>query len=165
MKRLIARATVATAIAATVLPSPAFGQANAPKPISRADFVKTVDNRFTAIDTNRDGKVGKNELMATQQRELQTGRQRIAEQLRVKFRQLDTNKDGQLSQAEFLVVAPTIRTTETADQLLAKLDANKNGTVSADEFRAPELAKFNKADANRDGVVTPAEMRAAAGKK
>ena len=50
-------------------------------------------------------------------------------------------------------------------QLLAKFDANKNGTVSADEFRAPDLAKFNRADTNRDGVVSPAEARAAAGQK
>ena len=60
---------------------------------------------------------------------------------------------------------PNIATSETPDQLLAQLDANKNGTVSADEFRASDVAKFNRADKNKDGIVSPAEARAAAGQR
>jgi len=38
-------------------------------------------------------------------------------------------------------------------------------SCSAQEFRAPEIAKFNKIDANRDGTVSPAEIQAVTGKK
>ena len=165
MKRLIALATVAAAMAAATLPSAALAQAGAPKPVSRTDFLKNLDSRFSKVDANHDGKIGKSELVAAQQRDLQAGNLRIRQQLQVKFKQLDTNKDGQLSQAEFMAVAPTIRTAETPDQMLAKLDANKNGSVSLDEFRAPDLAKFNRADTNRDGIVTPAEAQAAITRK
>ena len=163
MKRLIAPATVAALAAA--LASAAFGQANTAKPISRAQLVKSVDTRFGSIDSNHDGKITKPELAAAQQRDLQAGNQKLRQQMQIKFKQLDTNKDGQLSQAEFLVVVPTLRPNETPDQLLSKLDANKNGSVSNDEFRAPDLAKFTRIDANRDGVATVDEMRRAAGQK
>ena len=164
MKRLIALATVGAALAAA-LPSAALGQGNTAKPISRAQLVKSLDTRFSGIDSNHDGKVTKGELATAQQRELQAGIQKIRQQMQIKFRQLDTNKDGQLSQAEFMVVVPTLRANETPDQLLAKLDANKNGSVTNDEFRAPDLAKFNRIDANRDGIATLEEMRRAAGRK
>ena len=40
------------------------------------------------------------------------------------------------------------------------LDANKDGKISADEFKTPRLAAFNRIDANKDGTVTAAELRA-----
>jgi Ca2+-binding EF-hand superfamily protein len=159
------RLRLASAAALLAFAAPAFAQANAPKPVTRADYLKSLDARFAGIDTNRDGKVTRDELTAQQQRQLQKGKARIAQQHQAKFKQLDTNKDGQLSMQEFLAAAPPIRTTETPDQLLQQLDANKDGTVTADEFRAPQLAKFNRLDANKDGTVTPAELRAAAGQK
>ena len=48
-----------------------------------------------------------------------------------------------------------------ADQMLQKLDANHDGKVTADEFRAPQLANFAKIDANHDGIVSPDEVRKA----
>jgi Ca2+-binding EF-hand superfamily protein len=138
---------------------------NAPKPVSRADFVKNLDARFAAMDTNHDGKVDHNEMVAQQQRDLQLARTRIAQQLEGKFRQLDTNKDGQLSLPEFMAAAPTIKTSETPDELIQKYDTNHDGKVSADEFRAPEMAKFNRADTNHDGIVSPAELQAPAARK
>jgi Ca2+-binding EF-hand superfamily protein len=134
---------------------------SAPKPIARADYVKTLDTRFNTIDANHDGKISKEELAAEQQRELQRAKAAIANQLQAKFKQLDTNKDGQLSVQEFMAAAPPIRTNESSDQMIARLDTNHDGKISADEFRAPELAKFNRVDANHDGVVTPAEQAAA----
>jgi Ca2+-binding EF-hand superfamily protein len=49
--------------------------------------------------------------------------------------------------------------------LLQGLDANHDGKISADEFRAPQLAKFNRVDANHDGVATVQEQQAAGGGK
>jgi Ca2+-binding EF-hand superfamily protein len=146
------------------LGSAALAQA-APRPVSRADFMKTLDSRFGTVDANHDGKITKDELAAQQQRELQKAKAEIGQQMQAKFKQLDTNKDGQLSQAEFMAAAPPIRTSETPDQMLQKLDSNRDGKVTADEFRAPQLALFNRADANHDGTVTPDEMKAAAGRK
>jgi Ca2+-binding EF-hand superfamily protein len=154
------------ASAAAALGSAALAQsAPAPKPIARADYLKTVDGHFASMDANHDGVVTKAELTAEQQRELQQTKARIEQQLRLRFSQLDTNKDGQLTIQEFLAIAPPLHTAENPDQALQRLDTNHDGKVSAAEFRAPEIAKFSKVDANHDGVVTPDEIKAAAAKK
>jgi Ca2+-binding EF-hand superfamily protein len=134
--------------------------ANPQKPISRSDFIKILDNRFNSIDTNHDGKISREELIAAQQRDLAAANARIRQQLEAKFRQLDTNHDGSLSLQEFMALAPAIKTTETPDEMLKRLDKNHDGTVSLEEFRAADLAKFDAADTNHDGVVTPAEAQA-----
>jgi hypothetical protein len=159
------RLNLASAALLLVAPSALFAQASAPKAVSRADFTKTIDNRFNAVDTNHDGSLSKAEIAAEQQRELQQASARINAQLETKFKQLDTNKDGQLTLREFLVAAPPVRTAETPDQTLQKLDSNHDGKISTAEFRAPQLARFARSDANHDGVVTPAEENAATGRK
>jgi Ca2+-binding EF-hand superfamily protein len=138
---------------------------NPPKNISRADYTKTLDMRFNAMDANHDGKITRDEMAAAQQRDLQLARSKIAQQLQAKFKQLDTNHDGQLSLAEFMAAAPPISANETPEQLLQRYDSNHDGNVTLDEFHAPELAKFAKVDANHDGVVTPEELKAAAGRR
>jgi Ca2+-binding EF-hand superfamily protein len=149
------------AVAVAVLAAaPVFAQ-GAPKTVSRAEFLKTNSARFAAIDANHDGKLDRKEIAAGQQRQLAAARQQFQQQLAAKFRQLDTNKNGSLSLAEFQAAMPNI-SAPPPDQLLARLDANRNGTVDANEFRAPDLAQFNRADRNKDGVVTPDEARAAA---
>lgn len=136
-----------------------------PKPISRTDYLKSVDARFNQIDADHDGTISKEELAAELQREMQAANARIAQQLRERFRQLDTNHDGQLSLQEFMAIQPTIHPSESPEQMLQRLDVNHDGKVSADEFRAPEIAKFNRLDTNHDGIVTPAEINAANGHK
>ena len=146
-----------TATVLLLMGSAALAQA---KPVTRSDFLKNVDGRFAMIDTNHNGTIEPAEMAAEQQRELQVAKTAITQQLQQKFRQLDTNKDGQLSLAEFMAAAPPIRTNETPQQLMQALDANHDRKVSADEFKAPEIAKFNRLDINHDGVVTPAEQAA-----
>jgi hypothetical protein len=125
--------------------------AAAPKPVSRADFIKKLDTAFGSVDANHDGVWSKAELDAAQTRTVQ-------QRLQAEFKQLDTNHDGQLSYQEFAAAA---HVNVNADQMLQKLDANHDGKVSADEFRAPQLANFAKIDANHDGVVSPDEVRKA----
>ena len=81
------------------------------------------------------------------------------------FKQLDTNKDGQLSLAGIHGARRRTSQPATPQQALAGLDTNQDGKVSADEFRAPQVAKFDKADANHDGMVTPDEAARRAGQK
>ncbi|MDL2355922.1 MAG: hypothetical protein QFF03_11760 [Pseudomonadota bacterium] len=47
------------------------------------------------------------------------------------------------------------------DKEFAKMDANKDGKISAAEHAAGAKAMFEKMDANKDGKVTAAEMTAA----
>jgi Ca2+-binding EF-hand superfamily protein len=161
MRSLLLASTAALLATGTA----ALAQNPPPRNISRADYTKTLDTRFNAMDTNHDGKITKEEMAAAQQRDLQLARSKIAQELQAKFKQLDTNHDGQLSLAEFMAAAPPISANETPDQLVQRYDSNHDGKVTLDEFRAPELAKFAKVDANHDGIVTPDELRAASGRK
>ena len=150
-------------LAGTALASAAGAQAPA-KPIPRAQYQQVVDSHFNTADTNHDGVLTRDELDAQRQRELQQTKANMAKSLQDAFKRLDTNKDGKLTLEEFMATAPTIRTTETAEQMVQRLDTNHDGKVSAEEFRAPEMAKFNRVDTNHDGIVTPAEIQAARGK-
>jgi EF-hand domain pair/EF hand len=78
------------------------------------------------------------------------------------FDKADKNKDGQLSRAEFLAAAPQASAlTANLQKTVTALDANKDGRVTADEFRAPQLSLFDRLDTNKDGVLTLAERQAA----
>jgi Ca2+-binding EF-hand superfamily protein len=155
-------------VAAVALVSPAVAAAQgaqSPRQVTRNDYLKAVDGRFSQIDTNHDGKITREELAAELQREVQVANARIAQQLQAKFKQLDTNHDGQLSLQEFMAAQPAIHPSETPEQMLERLDKNHDGRLTQDEFRAPEIIKFDRLDANHDGVVTPAEIQAANGRK
>ena len=153
---------LAIATAALAFPSVAIGQqsAPAPKPVARADVIKTLDANFAAADTNHDGFLSKSEIDAAEAKALQQLQALREHQLRAEFNQLDTNHDGQLSFQEFVAAAGTVKANETSDQILARLDKNHDGKISAEEYRAPQLKKFDAADANHDGIVTPAELQA-----
>jgi Ca2+-binding EF-hand superfamily protein len=154
---------LAVGAASLALGAGAYAQAgNGAKPVPRADFVKSVDARFAAVDTNHDGTLSKSELQAAQARVMQQMMAARQQRIQAEFKQLDTNHDGQLSAQEFAAAVPTLRASETSDQMMQQLDTNHDGKVGPDEFRAPQLAKFAKLDANHDGVVTPAEMSNAA---
>ena len=83
-----------------------------------------------------------------------------------KLKKLDTDGDGRVSRAEFVA---------GNRGMIQRVDANKDGVVTADEAAVPKAEKkhwwtrndkppgqVNKADANNDGQVTPAEANAAA---
>jgi Ca2+-binding EF-hand superfamily protein len=133
----------------------------APKQMSKADFTKNVDARFGAVDTNKDGSLTKAEITAAQAKALQQAQAMEQQRIEAEFAKLDTNHDKSLSLAEFKAAAPTVKASETPDQMITQYDSNKDGKISAAEYRAPPLANFDKADANHDGILTAQELAAA----
>jgi Ca2+-binding EF-hand superfamily protein len=144
---------------AIALGTTAAAAQTAPKPVSRADFIKIGDGQFSGADTNHDGFMSRAELAAQQERDLEKAKANLNQQFTAKFNQLDTNHDGKLSLQEFLAAVPQLKIGEPADQMIARLDTNHDGRISAEEFRNSRLAAFNRLDANHDGILTPQESQ------
>lgn len=105
---------------------------------------------FAAVDADKDGKVTEAELTAS--RAAEAGK-------------IDANKDGKLSAEELTaarVAEMTTRATEMATRMVAELDTDGDGLLTAAEMAArPGPARmFEHADADGDGAVTQAELDA-----
>ena len=105
---------------------------------------------FAAIDADKDSKVTEAELTAW----------RAAEAAKV-----DANKDGKLSAEELAaarVAEMTTRANEMAAQMVANLDTDGDGLLTAAELaaRPGPAMMFDRADADGDGAVTQAELDA-----
>ncbi|RIJ43223.1 EF-hand domain-containing protein [Pontibacter oryzae] len=51
----------------------------------------------------------------------------------------------------------------TYAQLLAEMDANKDGKLAKSEIKGPLANDFSKLDANNDGYITESELKNASG--
>jgi hypothetical protein len=147
--------------------------------LTRAELTQALTARFAKMDTNGDGKVTKEEREA----------QRAA-RIDARFAKIDTDGNGQISKAEFAASqqwhmdggrrgpggpdggpdgGPHMRGPHKRGPgggmmgggFGGRGDANKDGTITREEFMAGPLAMFDKMDTNKDGVVTPAERQAA----
>lgn len=155
---------IAAAIAATVSTA-ALAQskpAEAPQAMSKAELTAAISARFAAIDTNKDGFLAQDEIAAVQAKALSQAQAARQERMEAEFKKLDTNNNGSLSLDEFKAAAPPVRAADTPADMLANLDSNKDGKVSAEEYKSKPLANFDRLDSNRDGNLTAAEVSAAA---
>lgn len=145
--------------AATTAPS-AKPQQQTP---TRAGVLKNLDASFKTIDSNGDGTLSAGELAAAEGKVQQQRILAIRQRVEGEFNKLDTNKDGSLSKAEFMAAAPTSASAApNGTALVSQLDANKDGKVSADEYRNPMIARFDRIDTNHDGTLSATERQAAA---
>lgn len=177
VSKLSVSALAAALTVALAAPSLAAAQAPAAKPAAkpaaapqqqastRANVIKGLDANYKSIDTNGDGTLSAAELAAAEGKVQQRRIAARRTQHEAGFTRLDTNKDGQLSKAEFMAAAPNASSAApNGAALVTRLDSNKDGRVTADEYRGPVLAQFDRADSNKDGVLSEAERKAAARK-
>ena len=133
------------------------------RPANRADVVKQAEASFHMVDTNNDRSLTKPEIDAAQARSQQQAAANIQQRLSQEFTKLDTDRNGQLSLAEFRAAAPIPRAGANASATaMQRLDANKDGKITVEEYRAPMLAGFDRVDTNKDGTISEAEGKAAA---
>lgn len=109
------------------------------------------------VDTNADGNITLDELQAHKA---------------LRFQSADTNGDGVVSSTEFEAAADARKAEREAkrrDRAFKAMDANADGTITADEhaaFRAERMqARFDRVDENGDGMISEAEREAAKAKR
>lgn len=136
MRSLIAAAS----LAGIALPSIVTAQ-TAPQPprpmadgvLTREEAMARADRRFDALDTDRDGKISVAERAALPQRPRGT-------------------VDGATPMPG--------RAHGMGDRMLERADADKDGVITREEFRAVAARGFDRQDANHDGRVDAAERKA-----
>jgi len=104
---------------------------------------------FATLDINEDGGITQEELQARGQ---------------ARFDDVDADGDGALSVEELVAQAQT-RAQERAEQMIARLDANEDGVLQADEMQergGDRMARmFERLDADEDGAISEAEFEEA----
>lgn len=162
-RRLAPLLLIALPAAAPAQPAEPAGPAEEAKPVTKADLTADLDADYADLDTNADGKVDNGEIVARLDRTARAQLAQIVKERDAAFARADTNGDGSISKAEFDAQAklPTLPEPD-AKPFLAQFDADKDGTISRDEFRAPTLANFDRMDGDKNGTLSVAEQQLAA---
>jgi len=98
---------------------------------------------FRQLDTNKDGKIERTEVLAWAE---------------ARFKALDTAGDGALTKEQY-VDAMIAKIRPRLEQRFDKLDADKDGKVTAAEFEAPAQARFDRRDTGKTGVLSIDDLK------
>ncbi|HXG80703.1 MAG TPA: EF-hand domain-containing protein [Sphingomicrobium sp.] len=130
------------------------------KPVSRTEVSAKLDADYADLDADKNGKVDAAEINARLVKSAQAQIEAAKKERDGAFAKLDTNADGTLTKAEWEAgVKIPVAKEPDAKPFLDRFDANKDGGITREEFRAPTLANFEKLDSNKDGNVTPDEVK------
>lgn len=183
MKKLMLGGLGLAALAA--VPALAQASADAParhrtaRPITRAVFLKHVEDRFARLDVNHDGYIDRNEAGAPAGTTAGP-RGRGRGDPNASFDRMDANHDGSISRAEYLAYrsrGPRGARGATADgaprphraslgwgftgRWFDRVDADRDGRISLAEAQRAATALFDRLDTNHDGTLSPEERTAA----
>jgi len=139
------------------------GETEDAKPVTRTQLSNRLDTDYADLDANKDGKVDSAEINARLVKSAEAELEVIKKERDAAFAKFDTDGNGTISRAEFDARAklPTVKEPD-AKPFLDRFDANKDGTISKDEFRTPTMSNFEKLDKDKDGTLSLAEQKGAA---
>jgi EF hand len=167
IKLLSGAALLAIAGAATAQPGP---RPDRDADLTRQQAVERADRMFDRLDANDDGQVSREDGEARRAQR----RERRADRL---FERLDLNRDGSITRAE-VAQARARHGEQRAERGERRgMRGHRGGrhgfamrrhrmlgeaeALTAEQFRARALERFDRADANHDGTLTAAERREA----
>lgn len=150
-----------------VLPAAAHAQqppaAEETKPVTKTELTAELDADYADLDANKDGKVDADEIKARVERTSKAQLAEMSKQRDATFARFDADGNGTISRAEFDAQAKLPPLPEADPKpFLNQFDANKDGAISNEEFRAPTLANFDRMDGDKNGTLTVAEQQNAA---
>jgi Ca2+-binding EF-hand superfamily protein len=149
------------AAAAFAAPGDMPGRGKPVGDLTRAQLVQKLDERFAALDTNKDGVITKDELQAARKARHDA-----------RFARLDKDGNGSISREEFDAGHDRPGKHRRGGARhggpgghggfgQGMFDGNKDGKITKEEFQSRALARFDRLDTNHDGVVTADERKAA----
>lgn len=134
-----------------------------PKEMNRADFVRHAEERFTALDADKNGIVTEAERKSAWETK-RTAHQPLADQTeaqyldaaKTRFQKLDADKNGVLTGAERHAGRPAHHGRHVGFK-----GQWPQGDVNRADFVRQAEARFDALDADHNGVVTAEEFKAA----
>ncbi len=140
-------------------------------PVSRADTLSMIDQRFDRIDTNKDGVLDAAEVAAMrEQRRAKAEEWRAEREAKLAAAEANMTEEQKAARAQRRAklqerwAERRQAMTAGADNQggwFARLDADSDGRITREEFAVPVLRRFDRADADGDGMLTPEERAAA----
>jgi len=176
-------ALLAMTVAASAQPPGGADGLRGPRPdrdadVTRQQVIERTDRRFAALDANNDGRFTPEEARAR-------GEQRRAQRMDRMFERLDLDRNGAITREEMSQArerhraergerGPGMRGHGMRHRRMGMRHGGpgmrgmrgqrlfgEQGFVTAEQFRARALARFDRLDADRNGTVTAAERQAA----
>ena len=147
MRQLLIAASAAALLAA---PAAAQDADEAERAASRSELARILDRNFRTVDGDGNGRLDKAEMEAA-------AALIASNRIEQRFKSLDTNNDSMISLAEFKALTASARAGSGTAAALQRLDSNRDGAVSAEEFRSPLITQFDRLDSNKDGQLSAAE--------
>jgi len=136
----------------------------------KARMTERVNTRFAALDTDKNGKITLDEMRSSKVKRAGKARrgggrwgERRGQRGRLGFWRMDRDGDGAISKEELTRFAQRRGQRRIAFRF-ARLDDNRNGLLSKEEFVDAPTRLFRRFDANDDGIVTREEVQTAMAK-
>jgi hypothetical protein len=186
MKKVVLSGLALAALGAMpVLAQPsndASGRHRTVRQITRAVFLKHVEDRFARLDANHDGYVDRSEAGAPSEMAGGSHGPRGRADPNASFDSMDANKEASISRSEYLayrargprgarawVAGPDGKTRPRRASLgwgftgrwFDRVDADHDGRISLAEAQRAATSLFDRLDTNHDGTLSPDERAAA----
>lgn len=185
MKKMVLSGLALAALAAVPVVAQSSGDASGRHrtagQISRAVFLKHVEDRFARLDANRDGSVDRSEAGAPPELAAAPRGPRGRGDPNASFDRMDANRDGAISRSEYLAYrarGPRGRGSAAGPDGAARprraslgwgftgrwfdrVDADRDGRISLAEAQRAATSLFDRLDTNHDGSLSPDERAAA----